>query len=289
MLSPRERRDSETSTDSWSLVEEDRLDDDFSLNSTDNEGAELETAEPIVEEPITSDEDEDTASEKSLDSESEDSEDSDVSVDSESEEEEESDVEQEEDDIVEEGEIAIQEESEDDESEDSDLSDEEEIVEEIIAETDDMETEEAIRTCKEHDYWLDEEVQEDPIESRRVCRMLLAVIMFFMIFPLADIFTSWILTYQNHRLSHGVQSDLHMIDSLQSYPSMSEWITKIEEESAELRKWRRKQRNQQFQKNRSNHRHLTIGFRREANIVLNFGNVPKNFFFPNSEILKIIL
>ncbi|EFP02804.1 hypothetical protein CRE_28406 [Caenorhabditis remanei] len=166
MLSRRERRDSETSTDSWSLVEEDRLDDDFSLNSTDNEGAELETAEPIVEEPITSDEDEDTASEKSLDSDSEDSEDSDVSVDSESEEEE-SDIEQEEDDIVEEGEIAIQEESEVEESEDddvvdsedSDLSDEEEIVDEVLAEIDDMETEEAIRKCKEQDYWLDEEVQ----------------------------------------------------------------------------------------------------------------------------------
>uniref|UniRef100_A0A1I7UZM3 DC_STAMP domain-containing protein n=1 Tax=Caenorhabditis tropicalis TaxID=1561998 RepID=A0A1I7UZM3_9PELO len=232
-MSRRVRRDSETSTDSWSLVEEeDRLDDDFSLHSTDND----EGAEPIIEEPPTSDEE--TASEKSIDSsEDEDSEFSD--------EEEEEDSENEEEEIQESQEILENSDISDEESEDSESDDSEEeddVASEIaeVLEMNDEELAEAAARLKEDEKWMDQELEEcESQETRRSCRVLLAFTVFLMIFPLAELFTSWMLTYQNHRF---VSRNVDYVDrfvfedygSQQSYPSKlteeqldKAWVEKV--------------------------------------------------------------
>ncbi|CAO4375685.1 unnamed protein product [Caenorhabditis nigoni] len=238
-MSRRIRRDSETSTDSWSLVEEDRLEDDFSLNSTDNE---LET-EPIIEEPLTSDEEEeDTASEKSLDSESEDSEDSEVS-----------DIEEEE---VEEGQEALEDVSEDSESEESEISESEDSeeeaddvasqVSELLEITEEEEAREAALMCKEDENWMLEELEEDHAsQARRSCRLLLAFSLFLMVFPLADIVTSWVLTYQNHRSINLPEHSRLIFESYspQSYNAEKKsFVWKASDAEEKERKWRRNQK-----------------------------------------------
>uniref|UniRef100_A0A8R1HRX2 Uncharacterized protein n=2 Tax=Caenorhabditis japonica TaxID=281687 RepID=A0A8R1HRX2_CAEJA len=175
----RVRRDSETSTDSWSFVEEDRLDDDeLSMNSTEAE-EELEN-EPIVEEPPTSDDDE-TASEHSIfeDSESEEDSDSDNDSDSDS------------DDTA--SEIS-------DEESDLEVQEEPEDVEGEVEDEDVLMSEEVARMCKEDEEWMEDELEQENTNYPRHClRILLFVSLFFMIFPIADICTSWVLTYQSHR------------------------------------------------------------------------------------------
>ncbi|CAI2350228.1 unnamed protein product [Caenorhabditis sp. 36 PRJEB53466] len=176
----RERRDSETSTDSWSLVEED---DDFSLNSTEAEEEdenEEKSAEPIVEEPPTSDDD--TASEHS-DSESDpDSEDSESDVSDESDLEAEQEVEE-----------SIE------SDEDSDLEIQEESESEGEEEMTDSDKE-AARKCKEEDWEHEIEQQEeeecDELHPRPFGRIALCISLFVLLFPVADVFTSWVLTYQ---------------------------------------------------------------------------------------------
>ncbi|CAP32656.2 Protein CBG13902 [Caenorhabditis briggsae] len=276
-MSRRIRRDSETSTDSWSLVEEDRLEDDFSLNSTDNE---LET-EPIIEEPLTSDEEEeDTASEKSLDSESEDSEDSEVS-----------DIEEE----VEEGQEALEDVSEVSESEDSEISgseDSEEEADDVASQVSELleineeeEAREAALMCKEDENWMLEELEanfqhfsmifipkcssffefssylnfstltfmkidlllpeDQASQARRSCRLLLAFSLFLMVFPLADIVTSWVLTYQNHRSINLPEHSRLIFESYspQSYNAEKKsFVWKASDAEEEERKWRRNQK-----------------------------------------------
>ncbi|UMM31005.1 hypothetical protein L5515_012657 [Caenorhabditis briggsae] len=233
-MSRRIRRDSETSTDSWSLVEEDRLEDDFSLNSTDNE---LET-EPIIEEPLTSDEEEDTASEKSLDSESEDSEDSEVS-----------DIEEE----VEEGQEALEDVFEPEDSEISESEDSEEEADDVASQVSELleineeeEAREAALMCKEDENWMLEELQEDHAsQARRSCRLLLAFSLFLMVFPLADIVTSWVLTYQNHRSINLPEHSRLIFESYspQSYNAEKKsFVWKASDAEEEERKWRRNQK-----------------------------------------------
>lgn len=268
-MSRRVRRDSETSTDSWSLVEEDRLDDDFSLNSTDNEEAELDTV-PIIEEPPSSgeEEEEDTASEKSLDSDSEDSDDSELS-DEESELSDASD-----DEEAEAGEVILEESSDSDlsdaESEDSELSeqapvnsdDESELSESELSdeELNEEEIAEAARQLKEDEQWIDdrldenegdkkwidEELEAEGEENHRSIRAILVFSLFLMLFPLADIFTSWMLTYRNHRFVSSREDYVKFIfedNSQQSHiDEQMQSVVKIWEQRAKMSKEEKERR-----------------------------------------------